>query len=225
MIRIKVAGLAIGIDNRFEYVRELASDYLTDEEPLFTVAATDAELEAERSISEHDFSNGYLESIVAYRKIAEQLPRFDAFVFREDRRSLGLRDAQTVEQRIEEFAVFRLLDALERCSENLDLTHFENALLGELHGEVQSCLSAQSRDDCVGTLVADDFGDVFEFERLHIDLVGDMGVGHDSSRIGIYENHFVTLLFECEARLRTRIVEFGCLTYDDRSRADNHNLF
>ena len=81
MIKIKVAGLAIGIDNRFEYVRELARDYLTDEEPQFTVAATDAELEAERSISEHDFSNGYLESIVAYRKIAEQLPRFDAFVF------------------------------------------------------------------------------------------------------------------------------------------------
>ena len=81
MIVIKIAELPIGIDNKYAYVRELASEYLTDEEPLFTVFATDTELEEERGRNECNFSNGYLESIVAYRKIAEQLPKYDAFVF------------------------------------------------------------------------------------------------------------------------------------------------
>ena len=81
MITVKIAELAIGIDNRYEYVKTLASDYLTDETPLFTVVATDAELEEERARTEIEFSNGYLESIVVYRKIAEILPKYDAFVF------------------------------------------------------------------------------------------------------------------------------------------------
>lgn len=81
MITIKIADLAVGIDNRFEYITHLAKDYLTDEPPVFTVAATDAELDAERTQSGAEFSNGYLESIVAYRKIAEEMPKYDGFVF------------------------------------------------------------------------------------------------------------------------------------------------
>ena len=81
MITIKIAQLPIGIDNKYDYIKNLASEYLTDEEPLFTVSATEAELDAERALSEVEFSNGYLESIVSYRKIANILPRYDAFVF------------------------------------------------------------------------------------------------------------------------------------------------
>ena len=80
MLRIKIAGLPIAIDNRFEYIEHLARDYLTDDEPLFTVFASPEELRAEDEISEASFSDGYLESIVAYRKIAERLPEYDAFV-------------------------------------------------------------------------------------------------------------------------------------------------
>lgn len=78
---IKFAGLPIGIDNRFGYLKKIAKDYLTDEEPLFTVSATDADIQKERSESEMEFSDGYLESIVVYRKIAETIPKYDAFVF------------------------------------------------------------------------------------------------------------------------------------------------
>lgn len=81
MIIIKLAGIPIGIDNRFAYVKKLACDYLTDEAPAFTVSATDSDIEAERAASEIEFSDGYLESIVAYRKIAERLPEYDGFVF------------------------------------------------------------------------------------------------------------------------------------------------
>ena len=81
MIVIKISEIPIGIDNRFSYIKKLAADYLTDEEPLFTVSATDEDIEKERAESEIEFSDGYLESIVIYRKIAEIIPRYDAFVF------------------------------------------------------------------------------------------------------------------------------------------------
>lgn len=81
MITLELAGLAIGVENRYDYLPRLARDYLTDKEPLFTVFATDEDIATERDASEDDFSSGYLESIVVYRKIAEMLPRYDAFVF------------------------------------------------------------------------------------------------------------------------------------------------
>ncbi len=81
MIVIKIADITIGIDNKFPHITHIAKDYLTDETPLFTVFATDGDREREREISEESFSDGYLESVVIYRKIAEQLPTYDAFVF------------------------------------------------------------------------------------------------------------------------------------------------
>lgn len=81
MLTIKIAGLAVGVDNRFRHIEWLARDYITDEPPLFTVSVTDDERLAEAARSSGDFSDGYLESTVAYRKIAEELPNYDAFVF------------------------------------------------------------------------------------------------------------------------------------------------
>ena len=81
MITVKLANLSIAIDNRYEYIERMARDYLTDDEPLFTVSVTDADLEREASMSEERFTNDYLESIAIYRKIAERLPDYDAVVF------------------------------------------------------------------------------------------------------------------------------------------------
>ena len=81
MIVVKLADLPIGIDNRFPYLETFAKDYLTDEEPLFTVSVTDEDLAREAEASEYDPPRDYLESIAAYRKIAEILPEYDAVVF------------------------------------------------------------------------------------------------------------------------------------------------
>ena len=81
MITIRIAELNIGIDNKFKYIEHFAADYLTDAEPDFTVRAEDWEIEKERNTVDVEFSPGYLESIVVYRKIAEKLPAYDAFVF------------------------------------------------------------------------------------------------------------------------------------------------
>lgn len=81
MITIRIAELNIGIDNKYKYIEHFASGYLTDAEPEFIVRAEDEEIEAEKNVLDIEFSPGYLESIVVYRKIAERLPAYDAFVF------------------------------------------------------------------------------------------------------------------------------------------------
>ena len=81
MIKINIAGLTVAINNRFGHILRLARDYLTDADAELTVMATDEDIRKEREASDESFSDGYLESIVVYRKIAEQLPRFDAVVF------------------------------------------------------------------------------------------------------------------------------------------------
>ncbi len=81
MITIKIAGLAIGINNKYGFIEKLAADYLTDEPPVFTVEATEEQIRAEAGVLDIKFPDGYLESIVVYRNIAELLPSYDAFVF------------------------------------------------------------------------------------------------------------------------------------------------
>ena len=81
MLKIKIAGIPIGINNHYEYTASICRDYLTDDEPLFTADATDAEIDKENVLTGGEFSPGYLESTVIFRNIAEQLPRYDAVVF------------------------------------------------------------------------------------------------------------------------------------------------
>lgn len=81
MLVIKIADIAIGLDNRFEFIEKFVSGYLSDEEPEFIVSVTDADIEAERKIAEANYRDDYLESIVMYRKIAEKISQYDALVF------------------------------------------------------------------------------------------------------------------------------------------------
>lgn len=81
MITIKIAGIPIGIDARFEYTEKYVSDFLTDDSPLFTVSASDAEIEEECRISGLRVPYQYAEHVAMYRKIAERLGEFSAIVF------------------------------------------------------------------------------------------------------------------------------------------------
>lgn len=81
MTVIKIAGLCIGIENRYRHIEIQAKDYLTDESPLFTVSVSEEDIDEERSFSGTDYPRGYYESLIAYRKIAAKLPDYDAFLF------------------------------------------------------------------------------------------------------------------------------------------------
>ena len=81
MFIIKIAGLNIAIENKYEFVFDICKNYVVDEcDFSFKVTVSDSEMEAERNASGHEFSDGYIESVCIYRNIALELPKYDAFV-------------------------------------------------------------------------------------------------------------------------------------------------
>lgn len=81
MIQIKIADLIISIENRYPFVERQCRDYIVENQSAdICVSVSEDELEAERAVSEEEFSNGYLESICIYRKICNKLPFYDAFL-------------------------------------------------------------------------------------------------------------------------------------------------
>ena len=81
MITVNIANLPIGIDNKYEHVAIQAREYFTAQEPLFTVSVSEEDIDVEKTLSGTDHPRGYYESIIAYRKIANRLPEYDAFLF------------------------------------------------------------------------------------------------------------------------------------------------
>lgn len=82
MIKIKIADLIVGIDNRYGFVERQCADYIFsgDAEADFCVRADDQDIEKEKSSSDQVFSDGYIESVCVYRNICNELPRYDAFL-------------------------------------------------------------------------------------------------------------------------------------------------
>ena len=87
----RLAGLNIQITTLYDYVHRLCAPYrVADAAPDFCVETNeaDARFESERTAREDEyvqipsrhFSPQYLESLSVYRKIAEQLPHYDAFL-------------------------------------------------------------------------------------------------------------------------------------------------
>ena len=83
VFQIEVAGLVIGIENRFDYVHDLCVKYKTSlERPAdIIVSATEREIQQEiENAPQYDLDDEYCESVVIYKKISNALPSFDAFV-------------------------------------------------------------------------------------------------------------------------------------------------
>ena len=135
------------------------------------------------------------------------------------------RFAQTLTKFFEKFAVFCHLDTLKRCTEYLHIALFEDTFFGKLYGEVEPRLPAKPGDNGIGSLETNDFCHIFQSQRLHIDLVGYMCIGHNSSRVRVCQYHLVSLFFQSKASLCSCIVELRRLPYHYRSRADYHYLF
>ncbi len=77
---IEVAEIKIEIKNRFDFLLTQCRDYICDGVPDFSVEVSDEDLEKERKVSGEGFSNGYLESVCAYREIGKHLPEYNAVI-------------------------------------------------------------------------------------------------------------------------------------------------
>ena len=88
---IKLAGIPVGVRSLHESTRDLCRDYLTDEEPYFSVTSGEDEIAAERERSAkadeaegrsvQPYSDEYLETLAVYRKIAEEMTEWDILLF------------------------------------------------------------------------------------------------------------------------------------------------
>ena len=85
MFVISIAGLEIGIDNRFDFVLKMCKDYIVDKEPMFTVKASPEQIKEALAEKNPEVSltdpEGYVESICLYREICRLLPKYNAFLF------------------------------------------------------------------------------------------------------------------------------------------------
>lgn len=81
MFTIKIADIPIGIQNLHYYIFDVSREYLTEEEPCFTVFASAEDIEYERELAKDSFPEPILEATAIYRKIAEKLFEYSAFVF------------------------------------------------------------------------------------------------------------------------------------------------
>ena len=83
MFQIEAAGLVVCIDNRFSYVQDMCREYITtpDRPADITVSVSEEELRREiEKAPELFFGDGYGEAVIAYEKISNALPAYDAFV-------------------------------------------------------------------------------------------------------------------------------------------------
>ena len=75
---IRIANINIQITTKYEFTKIFCKEYLAyDCVPDFCVSVTEQEIRAE---SDSPNNQGYLESLAVYRKIAENLARYDAFL-------------------------------------------------------------------------------------------------------------------------------------------------
>lgn len=80
MVRVQLAGIPIQMNNRFPELEILCWKYLTDDEPLVFLSVTQADIEEERSKQADIFSDGYLETICLYRKLALEMLHHEVFL-------------------------------------------------------------------------------------------------------------------------------------------------
>ena len=79
-MKIEIANLTVEIKNKFNFLEDMCKNYLSQNAPDFCVEVGNDEIEKERSLNEIPFEDGYLESLCAYRQIAERLPEYNALL-------------------------------------------------------------------------------------------------------------------------------------------------
>ncbi len=78
MFHVRLADIVFAIDNQYNYIKAMCKDYCTVEKADVLIRVTDAEIDAENDGTCLD--RAYLESLAIYRKIAEEILRFDGFL-------------------------------------------------------------------------------------------------------------------------------------------------
>ena len=80
MVNVKLAGIPVCFENRYPDLEILCRGYETDEPAKITLSVTQAEIEQERSGQIYEFTDGYLETVCLYRKLALEILQHGVFI-------------------------------------------------------------------------------------------------------------------------------------------------
>lgn len=80
MVKVKLADIPICFENRYPELEILCRGYETEEPAQITLSVTQEEIEAERAKQADVFTDGYLETVCLYRKLALEILAFDVFL-------------------------------------------------------------------------------------------------------------------------------------------------
>ena len=131
--------------------------------------------------------------------------------------------ADVLEHLLEGLPVFGFADGVDRGAEQTHAVAGEHAGVGKVGGEVEARLPAQRRQKRVRPLPFDDLLDRLDGERLEVDAVGDLFVGHDRGGVGVDEDGLDAFFAKRLAGLRSGVVELRGLADDNRARAEDQD--
>ena len=136
----------------------------------------------------------------------------------------GHLDPQLVHGVLELDAVLAALDGIDIDADHLHIVFLEDAGLVQLRAQVQAGLSAEVRQQSVGTLLCDDLLQTLHIQGLDVGDVRRLGVGHDGGRIRVDEHNLISELPQGLACLRAGVVKLAGLADDDGTGADDQDL-
>ena len=111
------------------------------------------------------------------------------------------------QQVVEELAVLRPPDGFQRRAQQPDVVFVQNARVREVDGKVEPRLATEGGQQSIRTLALDDALDDGYRQRLDVDGVGHVEVGHDRGRVRVHEDAAHALLAHGLAGLRPGVVE------------------
>ncbi len=122
-----------------------------------------------------------------------------------------------------ELAVFALVDRVGLGTDHLDAVLGEDARLKELHRKIERGLPTESREERGGLLGLDDFFEAVDRERFDVGHIGKLRIGHDRGRVGVDQNHAVTLFLQGLASLGAGVIELASLADNDGAGANDED--
>ena len=157
-------------------------------------------------------------------RIAQAIGDVDGIFNRISDFATGHFDTEGVHGLFEGIAVFAALDGVNLNADDLHAVLVEDTLTRQIGAQVKARLTTQVGKKRIGALLGDDALDALDVERLDIDRICRIRIGHDGRGIRVDQNDLIPKATKGLAGLGPGIVEFASLADDDGARSDDEDF-
>ncbi|MNS95560.1 hypothetical protein D3C72_1298270 [compost metagenome] len=131
--------------------------------------------------------------------------------------------ADLAHRHAEQLAVLGHHDGFALGADQLDVVLLQHAIVGQVQRAVQRGLATHGRQQRIRLFLGDDLLDRLPVDRLDVDGVGHLRVGHDRGRVAVDQHHAVALVTQGLAGLGAGVIELTGLADDDRAGTDDED--